>query len=472
MNIDWKRSAFLCVVTMLTLVLSDGAIGQIFTNGNGNNDWNDPLNWDTGFVPAAGEGVFVGDDLELATAEVNITADIPEYGDLRVAFADPGTGTPAIGTVNHSAGTATATGWVFMGVDNLDTTAVNVGTYNLSGTGIWNTANTFLGVAGGVDGIRSAEGYLNISDSAQLNTGSLNVGNNDDNYGEVNQTGGTVTIDNWFNIGDNVAGQGVYNMSGGSISADQISVGQVDGASGEFHLSGDASVTQSGAAQGLRVGRGLIPDQAATFNTKAEGLLSITGGDVTVSVANLSVGGDETGPDFVGPTTTQSEGTLSFTSEDNAVSPILVSGNVLLNDGSVEGFADLLVDLETSPVTGDVVLVDLTTSTGAISGSFMGLPEGAAVPGSDGRTITYMYGADGNDIALIGAGLSGDFDNDGDVDGQDFLVWQGNPSLGSLSDWQNNYGAGNLSAVSSVPEPTSLALVALGLSLAVGRRRR
>jgi fibronectin-binding autotransporter adhesin len=36
--------------------------------------------------------------------------------------------------------------------------------------------------------------------------------------------------------------------------------------------------------------------------------------------------------------------------------------------------------------------------------------------------------------------LHGDFDQDGDVDGRDFLLWQRNTNVGALSDWQENYG--------------------------------
>jgi hypothetical protein len=58
----------------------------------------------------------------------------------------------------------------------------------------------------------------------------------------------------------------------------------------------------------------------------------------------------------------------------------------------------------------------------------------------------------------------GDFDEDGDVDGRDFLEWQRgnspNPlSSGDLSDWQNNYGAGSLAATTAVPEPSCLSLL-------------
>ncbi|MDZ4657600.1 MAG: PEP-CTERM sorting domain-containing protein [Bythopirellula sp.] len=63
---------------------------------------------------------------------------------------------------------------------------------------------------------------------------------------------------------------------------------------------------------------------------------------------------------------------------------------------------------------------------------------------------------------------AGDFDNDGDVDGRDFLKWQrgGSPnplSAGDLISWQTNYGAGPLMANStSVPEPGSMLISAIG----------
>lgn len=59
-------------------------------------------------------------------------------------------------------------------------------------------------------------------------------------------------------------------------------------------------------------------------------------------------------------------------------------------------------------------------------------------------------------------GLLGDFDEDGDVDGRDLLLWQQNPGVGNLADWQSNYGVVPvLSATVVVPEPTAATMALL-----------
>lgn len=69
-------------------------------------------------------------------------------------------------------------------------------------------------------------------------------------------------------------------------------------------------------------------------------------------------------------------------------------------------------------------------------------------------------------------GTPGDFDLDGDVDGRDFLIWQRNPVVGNLIDWQTNYGIGSLTSTTAVPEPSSLAMISLlSLSLATMSRK-
>lgn len=71
--------------------------------------------------------------------------------------------------------------------------------------------------------------------------------------------------------------------------------------------------------------------------------------------------------------------------------------------------------------------------------------------------------------------IPGDFDLNGVVNGNDFLLWQRDTSVGSLADWKANFGAGASSVVATaVPEPTSALLVvsAVGGVIVASRRRR
>jgi hypothetical protein len=68
------------------------------------------------------------------------------------------------------------------------------------------------------------------------------------------------------------------------------------------------------------------------------------------------------------------------------------------------------------------------------------------------------------------AGTPGDFDQDGDVDGRDFLVWQRNSAVGDLADWQANYGAGGASSSTAVPEPGVVVFCVLIAPLVLRRR--
>ena len=89
-------------------------------------------------------------------------------------------------------------------------------------------------------------------------------------------------------------------------------------------------------------------------------------------------------------------------------------------------------------------------------------------------SASFTDGTSGVFISDLVASLPGsaDFDNDGDVDGNDFLAWQRNSSVGNLADWENAYGTGTLAAATTVPEPTSVVLGALGLFGLLATRRR
>ena len=82
-------------------------------------------------------------------------------------------------------------------------------------------------------------------------------------------------------------------------------------------------------------------------------------------------------------------------------------------------------------------------------------------------------------LADAPAGQAGDFDDDGDVDGNDFLIWQRGDSPsplspGDLSDWQAHYGAAPppLVVANALPEPSSLLIASIGLTLSLLFHRR
>jgi len=122
------------------------------------------------------------------------------------------------------------------------------------------------------------------------------------------------------------------------------------------------------------------------------------------------------------------------------------------------------------PNIGDVFTV-LTAADG-IDGQFDHV-EAVDENGVLGFSLTDLYTATEAMLRVDDVFLLGDFDMDGDVDGNDFIVWQGDPSVGNLTDWQNNYGVSLplVAASTTVPEPSSKCIL-LFLLLGIVRCRK
>lgn len=144
-----------------------------------------------------------------------------------------------------------------------------------------------------------------------------------------------------------------------------------------------------------------------------------------------------------------------------------ITNNVyIVNPGSNEASSGG-GDVDEDPWFG-MDIWSINVDTGVVE-SFLDLDESVAM------FLTATFG-DTVDFFTISEGVEGDFDGDGDVDGRDFLAWQrgASPSPFSPADlatWQTAYNGGLLSAVSSVPEPSSVFLIAMALGLVPCSRR-
>lgn len=68
--------------------------------------------------------------------------------------------------------------------------------------------------------------------------------------------------------------------------------------------------------------------------------------------------------------------------------------------------------------------------------------------------------------------VAGDFNEDSQVDGRDFLAWQRDPEVGDLADWTTNFGSpfASSASVGAVPEPATV-WAALSAVALLGWRR-
>jgi hypothetical protein len=133
------------------------------------------------------------------------------------------------------------------------------------------------------------------------------------------------------------------------------------------------------------------------------------------------------------------------------------------------------LSVDYDPTTGDVVArFDDQVFTHAITPDMVGTfyvgfrePGGSGVNNNAAPPVFDFFEAEE---------ASGDFDGDGDVDGNDFLVWQrgGSPnplSAGDLALWQSQFGTSFLGAIRSVPEPSAgLLMAALGIAISALRK--
>lgn len=187
----------------------------------------------------------------------------------------------------------------------------------------------------------------------------------------------------------------------------------------------------------------------------------------TAGAVNLNVG-------VAGGGTIVNSGALGTAGTTPIAANLTSTGKLVVDMGSnntdffsITGNATLsgLIDVVLEPSYTPSGTYTILTASGTLNAA------GLAIDPSDAGL--FSLGVVGKSLVLTKlAGIPGDFDQDGDVDGRDFLVWQRNTSVGNLSDWKANYGQpGSLASV-TVPEPAAWIIMLAVPSLCCCARSR
>jgi len=291
------------------------------------------------------------------------------------------------------------------------------------------------------------------------------------NDGEISNFGGVVEFaqDLTNAASGRIAGRGQFIAGGVWLNNGHIAL-----SSGISDVSGDLTNFTASATIGITVSG----NADATFWDDVQnvsGLFHVSSGS-SVTFFGLFTGNGITGPGDVfmeadvtpgfSPGTQEFGGNVYFGPLASLEIEIagLIAGSeydqVNVADSiSLDGTLEVSLLSGFAPTPGDAFEIITAAS---ILGTFAAetLP---ALPGS----LEWFVNYSATSVELIST-FAGDFDFDGDVDGNDFLLWQTDPSIGLLSDWETNYGAvaSSLTSVSTtVPEPTGLTMGLLAVAL-------
>ncbi|TWU17593.1 hypothetical protein [Bythopirellula polymerisocia] len=264
---------------------------------------------------------------------------------------------------------------------------------------------------------------------------------------------------------------GTFNLSEGTVTTDSLWIGS--GSKGQMNMSGGIVNTRGDlsfdwtfdAGSNLNITAGTI-NVGSDLRMYRNSSLDLNGGTILIAnTANLG---------FTDANITQTPNVSV-----NILSGLLQANNALRVQGSVvvdggilrAGSFNELLSMGTIEINGSGLLQfkNAQESASAVQGLITSgfFTTSSASPLS--VSVVDVGGTDYTQVSSASPGLLGDFDNDGDVDGSDFLRWQrgdspnGVPGVSispsDLTDWQGNYGAPPLSAVVAVPEPATGVLV-------------
>lgn len=305
-----------------------------------------------------------------------------------------------------------------------------------------------IGRFGGAGLLTMTGGTLTTADSCtalpftcnrRLRVGAADVALPDDrNSGTFNLSGGTVTTDTlWIGSGS----QGFMNMSGGEVfTRADLSMDWTFDAGSILNMTGGTINVGSN----LRMYRSSVLElDGGTIQVNGAAGLGWTDGSVTqnpdVDVSISSGLLEANGFLRIGGTVNLSGGILRASSFNESVS----SGTIQISASGILQFDNSHESV--SAVESLITSGFITTTEGPLT-----------------VEVVDVEGTGFTQVSLGNLCAPGDFDCDGDFDGNDFLDWQrGVPDTfddSDLADWQAVYGNSALTFAVAVPEPTSAVL--------------
>jgi T5SS/PEP-CTERM-associated repeat protein/autotransporter-associated beta strand protein len=401
---------------------------------------------------------------------------------------------PSVGalTLDGRAADGTPSTWAIANL-NMGLSATSQGTASILNGALLETNDLRVGTPG--SGVVNVVGRHSSGSPSLLHAGYLELGGGGfgNGTGEVTASqGGRIEAGNVAVASAGGAGTLTVTDEGSmlvQIGASNVTVGSPAGGTGVINIVNNGHVTTGAGAINvnatgqINLDSGGVLDAHGPINMNG-GQFNFLGGTLHVNAFNgnlLNEGGTLAPGHSAGATAISG----NYTQRDDATLEIeiggvltgqwdtlAIGGNASLN-GALE--VKLLDGFE--PVLGNSFTI-LTTDAGNVGGPFDEL----ILPLVNGVGFDIVYNP--KSVVLVARpAYTADFDEDGDVDGDDLVQWQGDFGANALSDadddgdsdghdfleWQRQLGSvAAMAAPSPVPEPEMGLLIALSVALVAG----
>jgi autotransporter-associated beta strand protein len=372
---------------------------------------------------------------------------------------------------------------------------VSSSTVNLSGGTI-----NILGATSQIDiGRSKAPGTFNVSGTGTLNAHQVTIDSSDSTATRsLNISGGTVDLD-ILTFGTVASPTPrLVDISGGTVNIGALTTGQATGVGSAVTYIHGGNVTLENTVEyfsGSVFRLGSINLAVPANTTYGNATVDVLAGSTLTQTGSFGTGADARTLTKTGPGTLTVNGAQSYAT--NAVANIM-GGTINYNTDAGAGGANLDVNanggnanfgapqnLRQIEIAGGGVVNINTTNVSTTALSLDGSPQnygltyGSLTSSAAIKSNVYFGGT-----GIITVGTAGDYNNSGQVDAADYVVWRANSAAfgGSVGYnlWRQNFGAlsvpgagASLGGNQAIPEPGTLLLAVAGVALAcVGCQRR